>query len=187
MNSKNKKKSAQKRQCLITAFCLIYQEKSFEKISVQSVAKKAGFDRTTFYQYFLDLDDLLNQLEGELLDYITNKRPAITEENNQYYFMNALVDLYQARATEVNALLGPHGRSHFIVTLKNKLDFDLFHLDKEKKNQYQPYLIEFRLFGALDLFSLWLERNQDLTVAELVEMVIKLFQTNPGLKELTDQ
>lgn len=187
MSNKNEKKSAQTRQCLITAFCLIYQEKSFEKISVQSVTKKAGFDRTTFYQYFLDLDDLLNQLEEELLTYITSKRPTITEENNEYYFMNALVDLYQARAVEVNALLGPHGQSHFTATLKNKLNFDLFHLDKGKKSHYQPYLIEFRLFGALDLFSLWLERGQDLTVAELVKMVIKLYQTNPGLKELADQ
>lgn len=187
MSNKTEKKSKQTRQFLITAFCLLYKEMPFNKISVQSVAKKAGFDRTTFYQYFMDLDDLLYQLEEELLDYIIARRPAITEDNNEYYFMNALVDLYQARASEVNALLGPYGRTHFTETLKHSLDFDLFHINNSDQNQYQPYLLEFRLAGALDLFSLWLARGQDLTISELVEMVIKLYQTNPGIKELSEQ
>lgn len=187
MSTEITKQADQTRQAWVTAFCLLYQEKPFSKISVQAVAKKAGYDRTTFYQYFIDLRDLLDQLEEELMGYITTRRPSITAETNEYHFINALVDLYQERSVEVNALLGPYGRDHFSTALKSSLDLSLFHLRNDEANQYEPYLVEFRLAGALDLFSLWLSRGQDLSVPELVELVVKLYQTNPGLKELAKQ
>ena len=50
--------------------CLLYSQKPLEKITVQEIARKAGFNRSTFYQYFLDVNDLLCDVENEFLKYI---------------------------------------------------------------------------------------------------------------------
>lgn len=186
MVAKEKSRSADTRQALIEAFCDLYRENSLDKITVQAVTRKAGYNRTTFYQYFLDIDDLLRQVENSLLDYIVQKRYSVEPDEQTRYFIEDLVALYKERAIEVNALLGLHGRGHFTEMLKESLDLSFFHLDTVEDNQYQPYLIEFRLTSALNLFSLWLKRGQDLSVEELIGLVTKLYHFNPGLKELSE-
>lgn len=186
LSSKTVVGSDETRKSLIEAFCLLYREKPLAKITVQAVTRKAGYNRTTFYQYFLDIDDILRQVENSLLDYIVQKRYSLETDKQTHSFIEDLVDLYQKRAVEVNALLGPYGRGHFTEILKQGLDLKFFNLDTDTNNKYQPYLIEFRLTSALNLFALWLSRGQDISVEELIELVTKLYHYNSGLKELAD-
>lgn len=43
-------------------------KKSFEKITVTEVCKCAGINRGTFYLHYIDVYDVLNELEEELLN-----------------------------------------------------------------------------------------------------------------------
>lgn len=53
------------RQVFIEVFCELYSQKPIEKISVQEIAKISGYNRSTFYQYFTDLYDLLDSVEND--------------------------------------------------------------------------------------------------------------------------
>lgn len=184
--TKAKSQADETRQALLTAFCDLYRENPLEKITVQSVTRKAGYNRTTFYQYFLDIEDLLRQVEESLLAYISQKRNSLSVDERPHDLIEDLVAIYEERAIEVNALLGPYGRVHFTEKLKKSLDLSAFHLDSMQDNKYQPYLLEFRLTSALNLFSLWLSRGQDLSVEELIGLVTKLYHYNPGFQELAE-
>ena len=58
----------QTKRNLRTAFWSLYAQKPLEKISVREITALAGYNRGTFYLYYQDVYDLLNQIEDELLD-----------------------------------------------------------------------------------------------------------------------
>ena len=61
--------TAQTRERLIEAFWSLYREKKIEQITIKQITDLAGYHRSTFYEYFVDIYDVLNQLEDDLLGY----------------------------------------------------------------------------------------------------------------------
>lgn len=57
----------QTRKNIVMAFCRLYEEKPIEKISVKDVIALAGYNRSTFYEYFTDNMHFLNSLKMMLL------------------------------------------------------------------------------------------------------------------------
>jgi len=53
---------------LTDAFWQLYCQKDIHNISVKEITDKGGFNRSTFYQYFTDVYDVLNQIEDSLID-----------------------------------------------------------------------------------------------------------------------
>ena len=51
------------RDCIIEAFLQLCQTLPCDQITVSQLTKKAGYNRSTFYAYFNNTDDLLKQLE----------------------------------------------------------------------------------------------------------------------------
>ena len=49
---KKEKMTGQTRQNLMDAFWILYCEKRIEKITVKDIVNKAGYNRSTFYEYF---------------------------------------------------------------------------------------------------------------------------------------
>lgn len=64
---------------LIEAFWKLYAEKPVEKIHVSSICQLAGYNRTTFYNRFKDIYDLLEQASGDIF---LTVRDEILSENN---------------------------------------------------------------------------------------------------------
>lgn len=46
----------------------MYSQKPIEKISIQEISNKSGYNRSTFYQYFTDIYELLDSVENDLLN-----------------------------------------------------------------------------------------------------------------------
>ena len=65
--------TARTKQAFIEAFCELYSQKPIEKISVQEVANRAGYNRSSFYQHFCDIYELLDCLENDVLVSISQK------------------------------------------------------------------------------------------------------------------
>ena len=59
------------RRCIIDAYWKLLMNK--EKRSVISVSRAAAVNRSTFYQYFLDMDDLREQAETQMLEDVKEK------------------------------------------------------------------------------------------------------------------
>lgn len=170
----NKNTADQTRQAFLEAFCLLYSKKPVERITVQEVAKKAGYNRSTFYQYFLDIYDLLDELEEMMAEYICKNRGNIDTYGAS--FVSSLVDLYDTKSIYVNALLGDYGKQHFIDKLMSKAGLNIPELDLPDDNRFKPYLIEYHLSAVISIFQLWLHRGKDLSVDELMQLVADLYK-----------
>lgn len=161
------------RQTFVDAFCMLYTQKPIEKISIQEIAKKAGYNRSTFYQYFLDIDDLLNYTENELIEYICQKREKGIM--NDQLFVTHLIDVYSEKSTYIDALLGDFGSNLFLEDLKTKMQSNIYELSLPDSNPLKPYLVEFHLSSTLSLFRLWLRRKKDLPLDEFLSLVSDLY------------
>ena len=70
--------TAQTKQNLIDAFWSLYCEKRIEKITVKEITQMAGYNRGTFYEYFTDVYDVLDQIELSLVPTL-NELPPTTK------------------------------------------------------------------------------------------------------------
>lgn len=167
-------RSAQTKRALKEAFCRLYLEKPINKIAIKELCRIAGYNRSTFYQYYLDLDDLLLEIETETLTYIAAQRKTVhTSDSN---FISELMELYEQEKVYMDAMLGPHSTPRFLdnllqLAVQSNLDFDL-----RPNDPYFPYLVEFRYQGALSIFRLWLRRKRDLPFADLLAFIQKRYQ-----------
>ena len=160
------------RQIFVDVFCEIYAEKPVEKITIQEITKKSGFSRSTFYQYFCDIYELLDYVENDVLEYI---RGALDKnKNDELSEIEHIIKVFEAKGKYLNALMGNCGNIRFIEKLKKELRFERSNLDIRKDDMYAPYLMEFYVSTTLSMFRLWNERNRDLKPEELFELIYRL-------------
>ncbi|URN86257.1 TetR/AcrR family transcriptional regulator [Acetobacterium wieringae] len=55
------------RQNLIDSFWLLYCQKNIEKITVKEICEIAGYNRSTFYVYFNDVYEILEEIEEQTI------------------------------------------------------------------------------------------------------------------------
>ena len=62
----------QTRKNLMEAFWKIYEQQGLAACSVRRVTESAGYCRSTFYEYFRDIPDILEKLETEVVTQCTS-------------------------------------------------------------------------------------------------------------------
>ncbi|MED4955838.1 TetR/AcrR family transcriptional regulator [Paenibacillus sp. FSL R5-0527] len=162
------------KQIFIDVFCELYRQKPIEKISIQEIANKSGYNRSTFYQYFSDIYELLDFVENNLLNYI--KEELANKELSMHTVQNALhcLDKREYLST-LSALLGDYGSTRFLNRLKREIALNRLELNIPQNQSITPYLIEFYLSTSLSLFRLWLQRQKDLSSEEFFKLVDNLY------------
>ncbi|QQZ60434.1 TetR/AcrR family transcriptional regulator [Paenibacillus sonchi] len=162
------------KQMFIDVFCELYSQKPIEKISIQELANKSGYNRSTFYQYFSDIYELLDFVENNLLNYI--KEELAKKELSMHTVQNALHCLDKREYLSIlNALLGDYGSTRFLERLKREITLGRLDFNFPQNHSITPYLIEFYLSTSLSLFRLWLRREKDLSSAEFFKLVDNLY------------
>ncbi|GIP24247.1 TetR/AcrR family transcriptional regulator [Paenibacillus sp. J22TS3] len=162
------------KQIFIDVFCELYSQKPIEKISIQEIANKSGYNRSTFYQYFSDIYELLDFVETNLLNYI--KEELANKELSMHTVQNALHCLDKREyLTILTAILGDYGSTRFLNRLKREIALDRLELNFPQNHTITPYLVEFYLSTSLSLFRLWLQRQKDLSSEEFFMLVDNLY------------
>lgn len=172
--NKQPKVTEQTKQNFINAFCELYSQKPIEKISIQELASKTGYNRSTFYQYFTDIYDLLEVVENRILDEVRSGL------SNQPDPVDGIQEALHCLESEehflvLQALLGNYGTSHFLERLKKEIPFEKLNLGFEENDPLTPYYIEFYISTSLSLFRLWLQRSKDMSSEDLFNLMSKLY------------
>lgn len=108
----------QTRKNLIDAFWQIYCEKRIEKITIKDITTKAGYNRGTFYDYFTDIYDVLEQIEASILPDL-GKHKVIMMDTNAQLPLKHLIEVYSRNKKYFVVLLGKNGDPAFHEKLKN--------------------------------------------------------------------
>jgi AcrR family transcriptional regulator len=147
--------TAAARQNFIDVFCALYKTMPVEKITVTELARKAGYNRGTFYEYFSGVYDLLEQLEDELIDLI-GKCVADTLEGGNFpgIVPVAFMETRKRAGGRAFALLEGGRDSRFPAKLKRSLMpviMAAFHIPPG--NTQIVYALDFYLSGIISLMT----------------------------------
>jgi AcrR family transcriptional regulator len=162
------------RQTFINVFCDLYSQKPIEKISIQEIANQSGYNRSTFYQYYTDIYELLDCVEERVMKSINEEMAS--REFSTHTFQDALQCLENAEEISVlKALLGDYGSVHFVERLKREIPFERLIVDFPTNDVLAPYIIEFYISTLISMFRLWIRNDKDLSSEELVKLIDSLF------------
>jgi len=168
--------TAQTRQNLIDAFWSLYCEKRIEKITVKEITNKAGYNRGTFYEYFTDVYDLLDQIEQSLVPAL-NELPPINMQNEDMEIpLNMFMKLYEQNSKYYSVLLGDNGDPSFASKLKNatkptlKQAFFTSNIDPIEFD----FVLEYILSSMIGIMSYWFRENKVLPVEKLIALIGEL-------------
>jgi len=100
------------------AFWDLYSKEGIGKISVREIVNKAGYNRSTFYEYFTDVYDVLEQIEASILPDI-EKHQDIIMNTGPYLPIEHLIEVYSQNKKYFAVLLGKNGDPAFQEKIKN--------------------------------------------------------------------
>lgn len=166
------------------AFWKLYTEKPIEKISIKEITDLAGYNRGTFYLYYKDVYDILNQIENYMLDKIQTAVMEYLRKNDTFDLsknMGDFVELMQSYSRYSVVLLSDHGDPQFATRLKEILwpFLNHFFIQTDGYSDYQIELIsEFYLSGILATVTKW-NSNPQMSIDQFISfMAPNIFPMN---------
>ncbi len=172
------------RENLMQAFWGLYCQKKIDRIPIKEITEKAGYHRSTFYEYFVDINDVLDQLEESLLAYIQeNVVNSLAVEQNED-FIRGLADLYETKGKYLSVLLGENGDPHFAKKLKAVMRPALMETFGMSENDIRTaYIFEFGFSAILASITFWYQNHNNLPSHELI-FLIRSMLVNGVLPEI---
>ena len=143
------------RKNLMNSFWKLYKSNDISKITVSMICKCANYDRTTFYRYFLDISDLLSQLEDNIIDDIKISIKTKNVNVSKLSFDN--FKKFHDKYGEYIVVFYEKSSKSFYLKFKNLIKDYLFNYlemrvhDEEKKE----FLYEFLFSSLLNAYGYW--------------------------------
>ena len=160
------------KQKFIEAFCTLYKKYPIQKITVQNIVTIAGYNRSTFYQYFSDIYDLKSYLEDSMIAYMQLAEME-SMSLNKTSRIESLIKHLENKENILEALLGDHADTKFLERIKALHDIDLANT-LSTDVALTPYYLEFHLSTFLSIYRLWLKREKDISIQQLASLVTTL-------------
>lgn len=161
------------RQKFVDAFWELAQLKPVSKIAVSELTRLAGYNRSTFYEYFLDTDDLLSYVEDKLIGEVKNAmQEALSNDEAPMEFFRMV---FSAMNEEIYILLGPNGDSSFLPKVRTELiPLASQYLPIRRDIKNFDYFVCFANSAMFGLLEHWHENNKDISPEEINELMQRL-------------
>lgn len=158
------------------AFISLLKEKPLNKVTVKEICALAGINRATFYRYYCDPFDLLDQLEQEFLSRL---RQSLKTSPGSFreIFIFIMVNI-RANGEEYQALFSEHGDSKFPSRI-----FSVYygHIARDLGEQFpalspaqREWLYYFAAQGCCGILERWICNGMQEPVEEVADFADKL-------------
>jgi AcrR family transcriptional regulator len=151
--------TAQTRQNLTDAFWQIYCEKRIEKITVKAITSKAGYNRSTFYEYFTDVNGVLAQIEESLLPGPQGLPPPdLTSISMMSPPLDEFIQMYEKHRKYYRVLFGDNGDPSFQSRMKNTMKLMLkkrLNATGKADDFELDFTLEYMLSAMIGVLSHW--------------------------------
>lgn len=164
--------TAQTREKLIDAFWSLYSEKNIEHITIKEITDKAGYHRSTFYEYFSDIYDVLDQLEDALLKYIEMNVISRMDGDLSDDLALHIANIYDVKGEYLSVLLSEKGDPNFLNKIKAVMLpvlKDTYGLSEDEV--HTAYIFEFVSSGIFAVVTHWYKNGKNIPSQELARLV----------------
>lgn len=179
---KNDRRIRKTKKALLQSLTRLMNEKKISDISVKELTDLADINRSTFYKYYKDIFDMLEQIETEMFVEFSRAFEKLNKETNSYAnllsFFTYIFEYVQNNADMCKILLGHDGDYSFIEKFKNaiiktKPPFDES-VPKVKIHFLRPYIIA----GCIGVIQQWLEDNLNVPPKDMAVIVTEMAQNS---------
>lgn len=166
----------------------LMQQKPVREISVKELSDLIDINRGTFYLYYRDIFDMVQQLENELVEEMENIILQYAGKRNREgiaSFFTDLLSFIKENSTMLKLLISPNGDNLFYERLngaiREKYRIELRKTKKDSPDSEFNHKYSFAIFGLLGLIHYWLEQDCTESVESLAatatEMTMSVFMT----------
>lgn len=170
-------KKSKTKQKIIDCFWELYRQKSIDKITVSELASLAKINRSTFYVYFNDIYDVLEQIEEDYLPdgiKFIEKCHGFQDKDQMYQIF---LDMFDKVYPNFTYLVSEQGDPNFVTKLKNSIRpvFKSTIPEKYQNNKYFDLTVEYVLSSMISVITYWATHTSDITSRELFDHLHNLY------------
>ena len=170
---KNPQQTEMTKKILIDAFCILLKKKPVEKISVREISDRAGYNRSTFYQYFQDVFDIRDSMENIILSQVKeNFQKNISPDNFEETFLKAFTKIQTENEKFFDLLFNSRNQAHFFEKLFEEVSpifMEKFNLPTN--NLKSKFLAEIYLQTVLTAVKIWIKDERKISVEEFTKFL----------------
>ena len=186
MMKSNSKQAIRTKNFLKKAFIEMVHKKGYSAVTVKDIVDYAQYNRTTYYVYYQNINELVEELMEEMFEaiqyyssskYQSDNRMKVNELTTNSF--DLLYYIYDHRDYFTLLLLEdtlPHIHQQLpeaiFNLLKNKFDiqYGVSSVDDYYQKRYMAY-------GTAGLIKDWITQDFDVTPGEMTERLIRIFNT----------
>lgn len=181
MEKKEYRSAARSRKMIRQAFFEILKEKSFEKITVTDIVKRADVNRSTFYAHYPDVMGVVEEIQEEILEYTQNFMDNINFKDfyeNPKPYLQSIVKL----VAENNELYRLLMTSAMASKQLDKLKYIIIERTLETlegTNRFESrfeleFATRFFMGGVVDVYTQWLNGVIDCSLEDLTDQLANM-------------
>ena len=175
--AKNIEKTQKTKEKLINAFWDLYCENKIEKITVKAVTDKAGYYRSTFYEYFSDVYEVLEEIESNLLKKHRFVFEEIFDTKDFSLIKGIAFEFCEENAEALAILLGPNGDPKFYAAAKEHILRCLREvLQVDSSSKEIQITLEIVSGAIISVLTYWYQHRDLMELQELFDIVLKIFE-----------
>ena len=194
MQGKLSPTAAQTKKNIMDAFWQLYKTGGISNVSVTRICALAGYNRSTFYIYFEDIYEVLDEIESQIIkpdEFQALVLSNLLYENDKTRSIRMMLSLFEQNSDYFPVLLGANGDPAFREKLLEKLAPAVSALLglPFNENKKLKYIMEYQSSAVVTTIVKWYQYGKDISADELISLLIdittngvqtELLKTIPG-------
>ena len=163
----------------------LMQKKSIKEITVKELVEEVDINRSTFYLHYTDIYQMLESIEGELMDEISHliddyALDPINNKESSYPFIEQIFTILDNNKDICIALLGKNGDMAFVNRIEGLIAETVFQrlssrMPKDNRDIENAYA--FCLNGCVGMIKAWLSSDNQESTQHMAELTHKLIDS----------
>lgn len=165
---------------LLRCLTELMSKKKINAITVTELTNLADVNRSTFYLYYKDIFDMVEQIETEMLDDFIEAFGKLNKGKNNYTnllsFYTYIFEYVQNNAEICKRLLGNDADSSFIEMFKNAIIQTKPPFDESVPEIKVHFLRPFIISGFIGVIQQWLKDDLNVSPNDMAIIIIEMTQ-----------
>ena len=168
MNTKQDRRIRKSKESLKNSLIMLMKEKPVNHITVKEIVSTADLNRSTFYNYYCDIPDMLEKLEEELYNEFLHilelhiTKEGITHDiyNEAHKFIEDMCDVIKENVEFCKCIFSKNGDISFLFKLEELVENhikDQLREEFDGKMDHLAYVYSFVKSGYIGILKSWIK------------------------------
>lgn len=166
------------KKLLLHSLTTLMREKKMNKITVTELTELADVNRSTFYLYYQDIHDMIDQIETEMFEEFNAQLKKLylaePKKENTLSFFIFVFEFVRENSEICKILLGQDGDYTFLNKFKEAIMESqpptMHMLDKTGSRYFMPFAVS----GCIGAIQQWLQDDMETPPKDISEFIINL-------------